>query len=270
MKGMKVYLFKTGYTWEPIKEYEENRQAAPTDRVQEGGLPTLMRAASYCVLISHPTAGWILYDTGISRDPDNEWTDYICENVPFEKDESANVKEQLELLGLKPEDIKTVITSHMHFDHIGNDALFADTAVFYINEKEADYTYKKIIGSTDRPSHGWVIREDVLIERKEVRYINGDQELFEGIEIVELPGHTPGLMGLVIHLENDVLLFPSDACKFLADYNNPQEVPADFEELHLETMKKIKDIVNEKDAKIFFSHDDRLISTYKMIPEYYE
>lgn len=31
--------------------------------------------------------------------------------------------------------------------------------------------------------------------------IEGDQELVEGIEAIELPGHTPAVLGLVVHLE---------------------------------------------------------------------
>lgn len=254
--------------WEPEREYKIKKDMAD-GKIKSASGVALKRTSSYVVLIKHPEAGWIMFDTGIGKDPRAEWTDYILENVPYKKEKHHDVKEQLSLLGLTPEDINAVITSHMHFDHIGNDSLFAKTADFYINAKEAEYTYKKVLGSNDRQDHGWIVREDVILERKKVIYFDGDKELYEGIEAVELPGHTPGQIGLIVHAEDETLFFTSDACKFDIDYISEDASVSDSPDEYKKSLKKIKDFRSKYNARLFYSHDDEFIETYKMIPEYY-
>lgn len=40
--------------------------------------------------------------------------------------------------GVAPENIKTVIMTHLHWDHAGNNGLFQN-ARFYVQQRELDY-----------------------------------------------------------------------------------------------------------------------------------
>ena len=264
MEKIRVYLLPLGYMWEPKtgKDFEES--------IGDLDKNPLKRTISYAVLIRHPKAQWILFDTGICSEPQKNWTDYILENVPVQKKPEHEMEYQLKQIGITPMDIKHVITSHMHFDHIGNDRLFAKTAEFYVNKKEAEYAYKLVMGSADREKHGWFVREDVLLERKAVHFIKGDQELFENVKTIELPGHTPGEMGLMVHLENKTLLFTSDAVKFKNNYDGEILRGAFSEKDQQQSIKKIKDLEDKYQAKVFFSHDEKMLPIYKMAPDFYE
>lgn len=47
------------------------------------------------------------------------WPESIKEINPYYQKPEQTLEYQLGLLGLKPEDIRTVILSHMHVDHAG-------------------------------------------------------------------------------------------------------------------------------------------------------
>ncbi|GAB2046019.1 N-acyl homoserine lactonase family protein [Agathobaculum sp. TL06] len=223
---------------------------------------------SYAVLIDHPQAGWILYDTGMG-DP-NEWPRHILETVLAEQAPTMTMEYQLHLLGLKPADINYVIISHMHMDHIGNDRLFGDTAEFFVAKDELAFASQMVMSSKNLVDHGFFIREDVLWPRKRLHYLDRDEELFPGIEVILLPGHTPGLVGLVVHLDSGTLIFPSDA---IADRKNYEGFPpANLHDSlrYRQSIRKVKDLQKKYRAQVFFSHDPVMIQQeMKKAPDYY-
>jgi len=75
--------------------------------------------------------------------------------------------------GLSPEDIDLVINTHLHGDHMGNNALF----------KRARF----IAHANEFPA-----------KLKNVLVIEGDYELSENIKIIETPGHTQGSISVVV------------------------------------------------------------------------
>lgn len=271
MKGIRVFLMTFGSMWEPKTEWDYQAMGLPAEAAAK--LPPeqqLRQTISYAVLVDHPDAGWILFDTGNAPDPAVSWPEHIKKNVPCRVPPEERMVHQLSLVGLTPGDIKHVITSHMHFDHIGNDVLFKDTADFFVSRLEAEYAYKAVLQTSNSDEHGWYVREDVLLPRRKVTYLEKDEELFEGIRVIQLPGHTPGVMGMVVHAENGTLIFPSDALKFkkhLAD-----EVPDGLYSIEsfVKSTEKVKFLQEKYNAKIFYSHDDAEIAGYKKAPLYYE
>lgn len=269
MKKMKAYILDLG-----IMHSDSNfaYMGATCATPAQPGMPHRMNCTpTFAVLIDHPEAGWILFDTGMGPAPE-QWPQHILDLVAVEMPEHMKMEHQLALLGLKPSDIRHVLISHMHMDHIGNDYLFAETAEFYVPKEEAGHAFRMVMGSTDPAQRGWYIKEDVLLERKKLHYIDRDQELFPGVEAVMLPGHTPCVMGMVLHLEGRTLIFPSDA---LADSHNYDGLlPGGVYDSigYAESTRKLKELQKKyHNAQIFFSHDPDMISTgMKKAPEYYD
>lgn len=224
---------------------------------------------SYAVLIHHPEAGWILYDTGMG-DP-AQWPRHILDVVLTEKPPETTMEHQLGLLGLTPADICYVILSHMHMDHIGNDYLFADTAEFFVSQEEAGYACRMVMSSQDPVDHGFYIREDVLLSRKRLNYIDRDEELFPGVEVIQLPGHTPGVMGLVLHLKGGTIIFPSDAAAFQKNLEGRQPAGVYDSLGYAQSIRKVRDLQKKYHARVFCSHDPiQLKHEIKLSPDYYE
>ncbi|MCJ2512691.1 MAG: MBL fold metallo-hydrolase, partial [Candidatus Thermoplasmatota archaeon] len=73
----------------------------------------------------------ILVDTGIGELPEK-----IVKY--FKPDRSMTLEKSLRKVGLSPEDITTVVNTHLHVDHCGNNHLFKG-ARFVVQEMELAY-----------------------------------------------------------------------------------------------------------------------------------
>jgi len=129
----------------------------------------------------------------------------------------------------KPEEIRTVILSHFHTDHIGGVKALKEAAPFLkvaVHEADAGYVsgtlplprYPGFRGllvglfSRLRPS---ILVPDILLK---------DGDLIEGLVCTHLPGHTPGSVGLLD--ENSKTLFAGDAIR--SDGTSLSEGPRAF------------------------------------------
>ncbi len=266
--GMKVYILFSA------DNYSDSNGTVMGDTCATVADPNpphrMLHTPSYAVLIDHPQAGWILYDTGTADNYEQTYPRHIRAAMATEKPESAHMVNQLALVGLRPEDIKHVIISHMHMDHIGNNRLFADTADFYVAKEEAGHAFRMVMNSTDPADHGWYIREEVLLPLRKLTYIDRDEELFPGVEAVLLPGHTPGVMGLVLHLDSGTVIFTSDAANVQANYDGIAPGGVMDSAGFLASVRKLHDLQKKYKARMFFSHDTDQFREMKKAPEYYE
>ena len=125
----------------------------------------------------------ILVDTGVEEfmAPDDleERTGFPVR--PFE--------EALETIYWKPEDIEIVIHTHLHNDHCENDSLCSN-AEFYVQKAELDFCM-----NPHPIDHRYY--PDVL-DGVNLKVIEGDTEIVEGISVIFTPGHTPGGQSVVI------------------------------------------------------------------------
>lgn len=129
----------------------------------------------YCTVILFPLANrWAIFDTGHYSD-------------------RTVLLEALGAKGIGPDEIGTVVLSHLHFDHMLNISLFK-TAMLIVSKAELDYAQEVSLGNLDDPSipDFW----PVLFKDKDVRLVEGSLKLEPGLELVNLPGHTPGCLAM--------------------------------------------------------------------------
>ena len=111
--------------------------------------------------------------------------------------------------GLGAKDIDTVFLTHLHFDHAGNLDLFPD-AVVVVQREELIHALDPV------PSQRIFYWQDTsanlaLRKRgKQIRIVDGDFMLFDGIEVVKSPGHTPGMHIPVVTTERGKVALVSD------------------------------------------------------------
>lgn len=103
-------------------------------------------------------------------------------------------------LGIRPEDIDTVINSHLHWDHCYNNHLFPN-ATIYAQRAELQYALAPL------PVHLWAYDSDQLTGpspvlpqflKARLTLIEGDFEVAPGVSIWLTPGHTPGLQSVIV------------------------------------------------------------------------
>ncbi len=115
----------------------------------------------------------------------------------------------LQAEGLSPADVPTVILSHLHFDHANNIDLFPQASI-YLSAREFAYA------ADPHPEDMFVpamIREQV--SRMNLTLLEEEGEVVPGLRWIPAPGHTPGLISLVLeHEEAGRVVLASDAIKY--------------------------------------------------------
>ena len=143
------------------------------------------------VAIEHPTAGLLLYDTGL---PPVEG-DRLGERFSIvDRRPEHDLDGALAAAGLRLADVAGVIVSHLHYDHGGGLVHFRGTEVpIYVHAEELRHALFAV--ATDEDPGNYDPRfVDVSANS---RPLHGDViDLFAGIELHRLPGHSPGLLAL--------------------------------------------------------------------------
>jgi glyoxylase-like metal-dependent hydrolase (beta-lactamase superfamily II) len=231
---------------------------------------------SLTLLIEHEDVGWILFDTTSRPDNlDGHWPERLRKVCPHYLEPEDALQAKLGLLGLKPEDIDVLVLSHLHIDHAGNLNLFSGTKAgreVIVHETELkEALYLTHLG----PDRNWgaYVRDDFVVDGIAYRPVSQDFELAKGVEIITLEGDAPGILGLVLHLDNaGTIIYPSDAIKTKANYG-PPPVPAGvvYDSLgFLRSVEKVRNLQQRYDATILFAHDGDDLENFKLSPEYYD
>lgn len=97
---------------------------------------------------------------------------------------------------LSPDEIGTLVLSHLHFDHAENIELFG-AAEIVLSCVEWDYAAHP---HCDDPHVASAIR--ARMTGRQVRLIEGETEIAPGLRLFPTPGHTPGHMALA-YVAND-------------------------------------------------------------------
>ena len=268
--GMKAYVLNTGWL-----ECDRNCMVSSSTQAtlqNKECMHKWIKIPVYTVLIDHPS-GKILYDLGCHPDAmKGYWPAGLVNVFPYYYDAGQTLVEQLALTGTKPADIKTVVLSHMHLDHAGNLNLFEHADV-YVHRKDFEYGQTMVHLSPDPEKHGAYVKADLEVPVKQFHLVDKDFELVPGIEVITLPGHTPGLLGIVVHLAKEgTLIFPQDALYTRENYGPPAKASGIMYDTlaFFASIEKVREYAAKYKAKVMFSHDMEFFKTIKHAPEFYE
>ena len=128
--------------------------------------------------------------------------------------EGRTIVDALAEVGVKPEEISTVIVTHLHFDHAGGLTKFEESGepvcvfpnaevVVQQQEWEDALANKSTMSKTYLPTHLDPIRDCV-------RPVDGIAEIMPGIRVEPLVGHTWGMQGVFFQDDDGVVVFPAD------------------------------------------------------------
>lgn len=114
------------------------------------------------------------------------------------------VQAQLAARGLSPGDIDLQVLSHAHWDHVQNIDLFP--APVLVHPLERRYARDPHVNDWATPRWtGLVLESSTLVEGGE------GYEIMPGCRVIDLPGHSPGSIGLEVETEDGVCLLVGDA-----------------------------------------------------------
>jgi len=220
----------------------------------------------FCYLMQHNGEN-ILFDTGAHPDL---ITDPITRLGPAAAAYEIlmapgdDVVSCLATVGIKPEDVRHVIQSHLHYDHAGGLEFFPHSTI-YVSKREREFAANPPIY---QPEYTPVDYQHPFNWKE----IEGEYDLFGdgAIVIFQTPGHTAGHQSIRVKCAEKHYILAADAAyvpekmkarKLAAVLWSPDAVIA--------TWEKLEKMAKDYDADLIFTHDLRFRETVKIAPEYW-
>lgn len=158
--------------------------------------------------------------------------------------------EALHTHGLSPSDVNIIVLSHLHYDHCLNYELFRNAQI-NVSAKEVDYALSNVPvqnGDVYVP----VANIKIMLEGN-VKVVKEGDMITKNIEVITLPGHTPGCIGLIVDKR---IILTADAVKNAWDYKRDKPgICFGNEEAAVKSIKKVKSLVSD----VIPGHDRRFV-----------
>jgi N-acyl homoserine lactone hydrolase len=232
----------------------------PKDKVRDVTLPVNMW------VIDH-AKGVVVFDTGNNAAVSDgnckkHWAAGLCDLLKPNQKRDDVIDAQLKKLGYTPDQVKAVVTSHAHLDHMGNVKLFPK-AIHVIQKKELYQAWWPekfqgreggvfVMGDFDGPARSFNYLE-----------LEGDYDLFGdgSVMVISTPGHTLGHQSMKVKLPSGKTIVMAQDAIWVKE--NLEGYPAGLNysvkdyEASIQRLKMIRDLEN---ADLYFGHD---IDQYK-------
>ncbi|BCK71926.1 MBL fold metallo-hydrolase [Streptomyces libani subsp. rufus] len=171
--------------------------------------PTVWQLAfpvGHVYLVALPDDGYAVVDTGVPGS-------------------APAVLDALARLGGRPDQLRQIVLTHYHVDHMGSaaDLVAATGARVLAGALEAPYIRGSVpepvpvLSPTERSLHEGIMADFATAGMPPLRPVEVDVALHDGdtldgwaepVRVLHVPGHTPG--GIALHLPESRLLFPGD------------------------------------------------------------
>lgn len=170
--------------------------------------------------------------------------------------ENQRPESVLAACGIDPLEVRLVVNSHLHWDHSSNNHLFLNAEVV-VQESEVEYAlnpeqpHRKAYEQLGQQPPRWLSGMDRF------HIVRGDTEIAPGIQVIHLPGHSPGSQGVLVSSQNKRFLIAGDCIGSYENWSGDDVV----DHLPSGTFTSLQDYmasfqrIEEIDCRIIPSHD---------------
>jgi len=137
--------------------------------------------------------------------------DYVVD--PGVMMQGAPVTASLRARGIEPHETKVILT-HTHFDHVQALIEFTQRET-YVHEIELEAPYA-------------AIEQGVLDMVRQVKLTGEEGEIEPGVRWILTPGHSNGLISLLVDTDDGLVVIASDCVGPLPEYFDNMDLPQDF------------------------------------------
>ncbi len=217
-----------------------------------------------CLLIEHDD-GLVLIDNGVGNKESEKFIEiYGIENAGAGG--RTAIEDAIAELGHSPSDIRTVINTHLHFDHAGGNTFIAPddsqgrvqlafpNARYVMHRRE--YEWAGI--ANERTTASYLSNNFLpVLEAGKVQFLEGERDtVVPGIRTLVTPGHTPWHMSILIENGGEVLLFPADTIPTAHHLPLPWIMGYDVEPIRtLESKRALYERGMAEGWRVVFEHD---------------
>ncbi len=233
---------------------------------QRNRIPLAMR----CLLIEHPD-GLVLVDTALGNKEDAKFRDIygISNQGPGGR---TQLEAALAEAGYAPEDVRTVINTHLHFDHaggntweemdangvtVGGPQLTFPNATYVVQWGDLDFARH----TNERTRASYLPHNfEPVAEAGKWKLLHGDVDVLPGISVRVTPGHVPYLQCVLVRDRGDTLVYVADLLPTRHHLPLPWIMGYDVEPLRtLESKRKLIREALDEGWWLFFEHDPDVV-----------
>ena len=227
-----------------------------------------------CLLIEHGD-GLVLVDTGLGNKEDDKFRD-IYGVVNQGKHGPTQIEDALAELRYRPDDVRWVINTHLHFDHAGGNTY---------REPADQAPDGPTVPPSDRPTKLSFPKATYVVQKRELEFarhtnertaasylphnfepvpftpIDGDAEIVPGIRCMPTPGHVPYHQSVLVESAGERACFLADLVPTSAHLPLPWIMGYDLEPLvTLESKRRLYARAEAEGWLLLFEHDPDIVA----------
>lgn len=242
------------YTVYTIKYY--SKQVKTSDAIYGSRDESSLEMAWYVWAVTNRDRA-VVVDLGMSEEGATKMGRTLEQSIP----------EGLRAVGIEPEMVQDVVLTHLHLDHTGTLASFPSATFWVQSDEMAFFTGRHL---SRYPYRSMVEIEDLcellrLNYAGRVRFVDGDKELWPGISVHKVGGHSPGLQVVRVNTQRGAAVIASDAVHLHRNLEEfiPFPVLHDFAEMQ-DGYDRVLELASSK-ALIFSGHDTATLSQFELV-----
>jgi N-acyl homoserine lactone hydrolase len=209
-------------------------------------------------ILDHPK-GLVVIDTGNNAavadgNCKSYWAAGMCDFLKPSQKRADVIDMQLKKLGYSPDQVKVVITSHAHLDHIGNIKLFPK-AIHVIQKKELYQAWWP-----EKFQRGGAFVQGDFDAARDFTYLEleGDYDLFGDGSVIVLstPGHTLGHQSVKVKLPQTGTVIISQDAIWMQENLDGYPAGLNYSILdYTKSLTRLKMMRDIEGTKLFMPHD---------------
>jgi glyoxylase-like metal-dependent hydrolase (beta-lactamase superfamily II) len=155
--------------------------------------------------------------------------------------------------GVNAADVRTVLLTHLHWDHAANAAKFPN-AVLFAQRREIEFFHSH---AREHPAMNRFFSHQAylgqLIAEGRIRPVDGDSSIAPGIGAIRVGGHTPGSQMLVVDTPEGKAVITGDAVPLHRNYRD--NIPSGIVVNTVEAIEALERVRALKPVAIYTGHD---------------
>lgn len=194
----------------------------------------------------------VLVDTGISGDLELS----SKRHNPVRREPEQYIVPALAKHGVKPDEIEKIILTHLHWDHAKGVLELPNTIPVYVQRTELIYAIDPT--PPDAKHYETNVKDEIPYFLKyyhQLRLVDGEQTLDEGLWVTPLPGHSPGSQGVVAETPDGTFVMTGDLINCMENWTKrlPAGICHSLDDYYRSFAKLEK--LEKQGAKILPGHD---------------